>query len=141
MYVTEMSDSGSSSDSTFEGFSEDTFEGFSENETPANPSISDLTGPPDPPSQAVSEPSDPRLPFPLQPPAEGQSFGTLEDCVLHINEHAAPRGYAVVLGRTKKKNGEARKAWIICDPGRKTPQEVEQVRHIQLSPVPIYDRD
>ena len=59
--------------------------------------------------------------IPLAPPEDGQSFESLKDVVLRINEHAGPRGYAVVLARTKKsKLGVTRKAWLICDRGRKT---------------------
>lgn len=59
--------------------------------------------------------------MPLLPPVDGQSFETLEDCVLQINQHAASEGYAVVLCRTKKlKLGVRRKAWINCDCGRES---------------------
>lgn len=56
--------------------------------------------------------------IPLAPPEDGQSFESLEDLTLQVNKHAAERGYAVVLGRTKKsKLKVTRKAWLICDRG------------------------
>ena len=92
--------------------------------------------PPDPPPPAPppdglapleDEPATPpRPPGPLPPgglapPEDGQSFESLEDLVLRVNEHAGRQGYAVVLGRTKKsKLKVTRKAWLICDRGRKT---------------------
>lgn len=51
---------------------------------------------------------------------DGQTFESLEDLLLRVNEHADSRGYAVVLGRTKKsKLKVTRKAWVICDRGTK----------------------
>ena len=56
--------------------------------------------------------------MPLRPPEDGQSFESLQDLILRVNEHAAPEGYAVVMTRTKKsKLGVTRKAWLICDRG------------------------
>ena len=56
----------------------------------------------------------------LRPPEDGQSFESLDDLVIRVNEHAAPQGYAIVLSRTKKsKLGIRRKAWLICDRGGK----------------------
>ena len=57
----------------------------------------------------------------LAPPEDGQSFESLEDLILRVNEHAGRQGYAVVLGRTKKsKLKVTRKAWLVCDRGRKS---------------------
>ena len=58
--------------------------------------------------------------MPLTPPENLQTFESLEDLILRVNEHAAPQGYAVVILRTKKsKLKVTRKAWLICDRGRK----------------------
>ena len=68
--------------------------------------------------------------MPLLPPADRQSFETLEDCLFCLNRHAGPEGYAVVLHRTKKsKLGIRRKAWIICDRGRKARPHGEERCH------------
>ena len=49
-----------------------------------------------------------------------KSFESLKDLILRVNEHAGRQGYAVVLGRTKKsKLKVTRKAWLVCDRGRK----------------------
>jgi hypothetical protein len=68
----------------------------------------------------------------LAPPEDGQSFESLEEMIKRINEHAAPQGYAVVIGRTKKsKLGVRRKAWLVCDRGRKsTGPRGQERRHI-----------
>lgn len=58
--------------------------------------------------------------MPLAPPENQQTFESLEDLILRVNEHAAPQGYAVVLLRTKKsKLKVTRKAGLICDRGQK----------------------
>ena len=55
----------------------------------------------------------------LRPPEDGQSFESLDDLVIRVNEHAAPQGYAIVLRTKKSKLGIRRKAWLICDRGGK----------------------
>ena len=68
-----------------------------------------------------TRPPGPLPPGGLAPPEDGQSFESLEDLVLRVNEHAGRQGYAVVLGRTKKsKLKVTRKTRLICDRGRKT---------------------
>ena len=65
----------------------------------------------------------------LAPPTNVQAFDSLEDLIIKVNEHAAPQGYAVVFGRTKKfKLGERRKAWLVCDRGRKSHESSGQKR-------------
>lgn len=69
--------------------------------------------------------------MPLSPPVLNPSYPTLPDLLRAVNEHAGPEGYAVVLRRTKKsRQGVLKKAWIICDRGRKSPGPVgHQLRH------------
>ena len=58
--------------------------------------------------------------IPLEPPADDQNFEDLKSLILAVNEHAGSRGYAVTLGRTKaNKDKITRKAWLVCDRGRK----------------------
>lgn len=68
--------------------------------------------------------------MPLLSLAERQSFETLENCLLALNRHVDLERYAVVLHRTKKsKLKTRRKAWIICDRGRKATPRDEERRH------------
>jgi hypothetical protein len=39
---------------------------------------------------------------PLASSEDGQSFESLKNLILRVNEHAGPREYAVILLRTKK---------------------------------------
>lgn len=58
--------------------------------------------------------------IPLKPSADGQNFEDLKNLILTVNEHAGSRGYVVTLGRTKaNKDKITRKAWLVCDRGRK----------------------
>ena len=96
--------------------SDDTFNGFDTESNSSAPNLiilervaSASPRPASPPSSASA---------PLAAPEEGQSFESLEDLIQRLNEHAGPRGYAIVLARTKKnKDGNTRKAWLICDRG------------------------
>lgn len=57
----------------------------------------------------------------LAPPVPEESYPSLPYLLKKLNEHAGPKGYAVVLLRTKTTEEKIpRKAWIICDRGRKT---------------------
>lgn len=56
----------------------------------------------------------------LAPPVPEESYLSLPDILKQLNEHAGPEGYAVVLLCTKTTPEKIpRKAWIICDRGRK----------------------
>lgn len=56
----------------------------------------------------------------LEPPVPENFYYSLPDLLKKLNEHAGPQGYAVVLLRTKTTSEKIpRKAWIICDRGRK----------------------
>lgn len=67
--------------------------------------------------------------MPLAPPPIAASYPTLNFLISELNDHAGPEGYAVVLQRTKKsKLGVTRKAWIICDRGRKPHEPVGRDR-------------
>lgn len=65
----------------------------------------------------------------LTPSEDRQSFQSLEDVVPRVNKHAGRQGYAIVLGRTKKsKLKVTRKAWLVCDRGRKSNEPRGQER-------------
>lgn len=67
--------------------------------------------------------------MPLAPPAEGESYATLEQLIRSVNHHAGPQGYAVVTARTKNsKLGVKRKAWLRCDRGGKSSGPRGQIR-------------
>jgi hypothetical protein len=61
---------------------------------------------------------------------EKQSFETLKDLILRVNEHVESRDYAVVLSRIKKfKLQVTRKVWLICDRESKIRESQDQKRH------------
>ena len=65
----------------------------------------------------------------LAPPAEGETYATLEQLIRSVNHHAGPQGYAVVTARTKtSKLGVKRKAWLRCDRGGKSSGPQGQIR-------------
>ena len=54
----------------------------------------------------------------MEPPEDGLCYPTLDGLIKQIQEHAAPQGYAVVQGRSKRnKKDEKRKVWLRCDRG------------------------
>ena len=58
--------------------------------------------------------------MPLTPLENLQTFESLENLILQVNEHAAPQSYAVVILCTKKSKLKViQKAWFICNWGQK----------------------
>ena len=70
--------------------------------------------------------------MPLRPLADGQFFESLKNFIFRINEHAALKGYAVIVGRSKKSKLDVkRKIWLICDREKKMrPQRDKGQKHI-----------
>jgi hypothetical protein len=64
--------------------------------------------------------------------SDEQTFETLKNLMLRVNEHVASERYAVVLNRIKKSKLEVkRKTWIICDRDeRMRASRDEERRHI-----------
>ncbi len=60
---------------------------------------------------------------------DDQSFESLKDLILKINEHAESRDYVIVMSRIKKfKLSVRRKTWLVCDRDRKSNESRDQDR-------------
>ena len=76
----------------------------------------------------------------LQSSKNEQTFESLNDLILRVNEHAASQDYVVVLLRIKKsKLNVIKKIWLICDRERKSRKLSDRIRrhitsrHIECS--------